>query len=343
MKKTYVAVAIAAALLIVLAAAVAILQYAPSQSGSGQLAIMGTDPPVYSEGVRDAQAHYNSVQAHKSGSDQSSGWVQVSGSGTLDLMASGSAQTMATSQVNAGTFDAFRFNSVKVTYNNQDYMATVASTTITAQSQSHVQVNDSSSAAAVVDVRTFVMNTGNSSQPQFVFSATAVATSVPPSALVSISLQVGTTATLSGTWWSDFQARTSTDVNLAATLTANSMVLTMHNSGSANAEVQEVIVTPVSASVFASGTLPSSFTDSAVFTSDTSGSLQSSDSLQGTALLNGGATLASGASTTMNYNGAILMNFGSGSLNVSGVLAGQQYLITVIGANTYTSAVVVAT
>ncbi len=350
MKKTYVAaVAIAAAFIIALAAAVADLQYQPSltgQSGSGQLAVMGTDPPVTASGVSDSHIHYNSVSAHKAGSDMSSGWVQVSGSGDLDLMATqGSAQTIAASQVSAGTYDAVRFNvdSAKVTYQGQEYVATVASTTLTAQSQSKVQVNDSAKAAALVDLRTFIVNTGNTSNPQFIFSATAVATSVPPQALLSISLQLGSSADLSGqAWWTTFVAQTSTNVDLSAQLTSSNMVLSMHNSGEASADVQEVVVTPVSASAYASATLPSSFTGSAVFTVSGSGSLQQSTSIQSAALLTGGATLSSGGSTNLSYSGNIAMSFGAGTLHIAGVLAGQQYLVTVIGANTYASAIVVA-
>ncbi len=347
MKKTYVAaIAILAASAIVLAAAVALLQYQPSQvqSNSGKLAVMGTDPPVYSEEVRNATAHYNSVSAHKSGSDMSTGWVQVQGSGTLDLFASGTAQTMAVAQVDSGAYDAFRFNvdSVQVNYNGQWYAAAVASSTLTAQSTSRVQVASNSTAAAVVDLRTFIENTASTSTPQFVFSATAVATAVPPatSATISLNLNLGTRVDLSSqAWWSSFVASTSTNLSVAATLSSGSMTLDLQNSGGAAADVQEVIITPVSAGVFATTSLPSSLSGSAVFTVSGSGSVQQSSSLQGSALLNGGATVASGASSTLNYSGDINLN----SVAATGVVAGQQYIVTCIGANTYASTTVVAT
>ena len=126
MKKTYVAaIATFAALVIVLAAAVALLQYQPIQSGSGNLAVMGLDPPMAAEGVSQATMHYTSVQAHQAGPAMGSGWVQVSGSGTMNLMASGTAQVLAASKVNAAAYDAFRFdvNSVNVTYQGQAYAA----------------------------------------------------------------------------------------------------------------------------------------------------------------------------------------------------------------------------
>ena len=342
MKKTFVtAIAIVAALVIVLAAAVALLQYQPSQEGSGILAVMGTDPPTTPDGVSAAHAHYNSVQAHKTGSDMSSGWTQVSGSGTLDLMASGSAQVMATSQVNAGAYDAFRFNvdAVDIVYQGQAYAATVASSTITATSQSKVQVNSTSSATALVDVRTFVQNTATASNPQFVFSATAVATSVPEQA--SLSLQIGATLDLaSQAWFSSFETQTSANVNVvSAALASSSLTLNLKNSGEASGQVQEIIITPVSASSSLSGTLPTSYSNSAIFTVSGSGTLQQTSSLQASTLSTAGATVSSGATGSLSYSGNIAMD---GTLTSSGIVSGEQYVVTCIGANTFASTTVVA-
>ena len=348
MKKTVVtAIAVAAALVIVLAAAVALLQSpSPSQSETGKLAIMGTDPAVAASGVSDATISYSSVYAHTAGSDMASGWTRVSGSGSMDLMASqGTAQTLAYSQVGAATYDAFRFNvdSCKVVYQGQSYATTVASTTITAASQSKVQVNSSATAAAVVDLRTFIQNTGSSSSPQFVFSATAEATSVPPSTAATLSLQLGATANLSTqAWWNAFMAQTSSNLDVQATLTGSSMVLSLQNSGGANAQVQEVVVTPVSAGALASASLPASFSGSAIFMVGSSGSVHQSSALQTTTLLNGGASVSSGSSATLNYNGNISLGTSIGGVQLSGVVAGQQYIVTCIGANTYASTTVVA-
>ncbi len=342
MKKTYVAaIAILAASVIVLAAAVALLQYQPSQSGSGKLAVMGTDPPVTSDGVSDTTMTYSSVYAHQSGYDMASGWTQVSGSGTLDLMASqGTAQTMAASQVNAASYDAFKFNvdSCRVVYQGQTYTATVASATLTAKSQNQVRVNSSSSAAAVVDLRTFIVNTAGSSSPHFVFSASAAAMAVPPQTEGSLSLQVGSVFDLSAqAWWSTFVAQTSTNLVVDASLSSSSMVLHMQDSGS-DAQVQEIIVTPVSATAYATGSLPSSLSGSAIFTVTGSGSLEQSSALQASSMLSGGATVVSGASGTLTYNGTIVTNS-----SISGsVVPGEQYVITCIGSNTYASTTVVA-
>lgn len=348
MKKTHVvAVAVAAILIVAVAVGVALVNSSsPSQSqGSGQLSVMGTDPAVAAQGVTDATLQYSSVQAHTAGSSMASGWTQVSGSGSLDLMAGqGTATTLATSKVNAGTYDAFRFDvdSVKVTYQGEEYTATSATTTVTAQSQSRVEVNSSSSATALVDLRTFVVNTGSSSSPQFIFSASAAATAVPSSALLSVSVQIGSTADLSAqAWWNAFISETSTNVQVQGTVSGGAMHLTVQNTGSADADVQAVVVSPVSASLVSSTTLPSSLSGSAVFTVNSAGSFQQTASLQSSALVSSGATVASDSSANFTYNGTISLDFGSAVANVT-VVTGQEYLVTVIGANTYANAIVVA-
>ena len=111
MKKTYIAViAVLAVLVAAVAATAAYYQVPAGGSGSGQLAIFGTDPMVAASGVTDASIQYSSVAAHTAGSSMSSGWAQVAGSGSMDLTASGTAQAIATSKINTGDYDAFRFN-----------------------------------------------------------------------------------------------------------------------------------------------------------------------------------------------------------------------------------------
>lgn len=286
MKKTLAAVVVVAAVLIVSAATAAVYYYQPGlgQSGPGQLAIMATDPPTDTQGMNQAQFHNSGVQAHRAGPDASSGWVSISGSGTFVLTGgAGTTQTIASDKVQTGTYDMVRFDvdSVTVTYYGHHYSATVTSGTITASLKSEARVNVSSSSAVLVDLRTFIINTGNSSKPQFIFSATAFATTMPQSDVTSASLQVGTTTNLQGkAWFNDFVTSTSTNVNLMATMTSGSLDLSMVNTGEATAQAQAVIVTPVSAGTTANATLPSSLSGSAVFTVGSSGSLQASNSLQ---------------------------------------------------------------
>jgi hypothetical protein len=320
-----------------------------TQKGTtGDFAMMATDPPVVASGVTAASVTYSSMAVHTAGGGSASGWVQLNGTGSINLMSSANvSQTIAAAKVQSGTYDMVRMGiqSASVTYHNQVYAAAVASSNITARLQSDVQVSSGQSSAAIVDLRTFVINSANSSTPQFVFSACARATMVPPGQTSFSSLQVGAQTRLQGSWWVGFKDQTSTNISIsAATLSSGSLSLQMKNTGNDTADIQTIIVTPVqSGSAKAGASLPTAFSGSAIFTVNSAGSLQASNSLQGAVLLGGNnSTLAAGSSTTLNYSGSISLGFGLAGIQLSGVVPGQQYIVTVMGANTFGSVVVTA-
>ena len=59
-------------------------------------------------------------------------------------------------------------------------------------------------------------------------------------------------------------------------------------------------------------------------------------------MLESGANISSGSSASLNYNGNIALGSTLGGVQISGILAGQEYIVTCIGANTYASTTVVA-
>ena len=234
----------------------------------------------------------------------------MSATGTINLMHSANvSETIASTKTQSGVYNEAQINitSGTVTYNNQNYAAAIASGTITAKMQQNTQVNASAAAQAIIDLRTFIINSGNSSSPQFIISATAQATAEPSSVVTSSSIQVGAKVSLQGeAWWSAFVDQTSTKVVVSsATLTSTSLNLVLKDSGNATADVQTIIVTPISASASGSASLPASLTGSAVFTLSSSGSLQASNTLQGVALLSSvGAQVSASTSTTLSYTGS---------------------------------------
>ena len=317
-------------------------------ANTGDFAMMATDPPTAASGVSSATVTYSGLAVHSAGSGSASGWTQLNGSGTINLMSSVNvSQTIAAAQVQSGTYDMVAMNvtSGTVVYNGQTYPAAIASGNLNIRLNSDVQVNSSTPSAAIVDLRTFVINAGSTSSPQFVISASAKATSVPPNAMTTASLQVGATASLKGqAWWTAFQDQTATKIDItSATMTSNSLSLQLSNSGNSSGDVQTIVVTPVSGSGSANASLPDSLSGSAVFTVGSGSSVQASNSLQGAILLNStGTVVSAGSSATLSYNGSISLNFGLGSLQLTGVVSGQTYLVTVMGANTFANVVVVA-
>ena len=320
-----------------------------SSSGQGKLAMQMTDPPIVAAGVSSAVVTYDGVEVHSAASSQTDGWVQMNARGTINLTSSANVgQTIASANIQSGVYDQVRVNitSGTVTYHNQQYKATIASGSLTVQMQQSAHVNTSVTTQAIIDLRTFVINSGNTSSPQFIFSASAKATAEPASAVTSSSTQVGSETSLQGQeWYVAFTDQTSTNATItSATLTADSLNLAVKNTGNATADIQTVIITPVSSSARASSTLPASLDGSAVFALTSSGSLQASNTLQGVALLaSSGTQINAASSTTLSYTGLLSLGFGStGGLQISGIVSGQSYLVTCMGANTFASTIVVA-
>ena len=315
-----------------------------SGGSQGSFSMLATDPPITASGVSKVFLQYSGEDVHSTGSASANGWVGLNSSGTIEVTSLvNTTQAIASAKIKSGTYDMARLDvtSVKVLYNNQNYTASVPSGNLTANMSSHAQVNASSPSAAVIDLRTVVVNAGNSSNPQFLFSASAGAV-VVPSSDVSASLTVGAKVDFhTQPWWSQLVIRSTATLHVSsANMTSNSLSLKVTDTGGSNTTLRLVTITPVSAS--AGGTLPSTLAASATFLVDQNGSLSSSTqaSLQ-TLLLGPGLNVGAGSSTTLTYSGAIQLGKG-GLLNVTGVLKGQEYLVTVISSDTAASIMVVA-
>lgn len=319
-----------------------------SSATQGQMALMATDPPVTASGVSKVVVQYNGLAVHEEGSASASGWVNLNSSGSIDLTSTVNvSQTIAVAKLGAGSYDMVRLNitSATVTYRSQNYTAIVRTSELTIHMTGNVQVNSSVSSAVLVDVRTFVVNSANSTSPQFYLSASAVATDVPPSDVTSASLQVGSRLDLAGMpWFTEFEDQTSAKLVISsATLTSNSLSFSVLNSGNTVANIKTVIITPVRAGTKANGSLPSSLTGSAIFTVGSSGSLQSAGSLSLQSILAvAGLNMTSSASTTLGFSGAISLNLGLNAGLGTSIASGQQYLVTVVGDNAFASTTVVA-
>jgi len=124
-------------------------------------------------------------------------------------------------------------------------------------------------------------------------------------------------------------------------MTSDSLSLIVRDTGGSNTTLRLVTITPVTVAG-GGGSLPPTLTGSATFLINQNGSLSSSTqaSLQ-TLLLGPGVNLGGGSSTTLTYNGTIQLGK-SGLLTATGVLKGEQYLVTVISGDSAASLVVVA-
>lgn len=320
-------------------------------SGSGRLAVLMTDPPYASGSNSKIYEHYNNLAAERrqSGGQTTTGgatgqWVMLNVSGSLQLNALvNSSQTIAFSNVAAGSYDSVKLfvDSAVVTSGGKNYTATVRSGKVTAKINGNAEVTSSGTAVVIFDQRTLAINTGTSSSPVFVLSASARADVVSSSDVSSSSLNVGAKIDLSSAAW--FQAIASSSAHLkisSAAISANSLSVTLMNAGSEPAEVRIVIVTPVNIVGQLGVSIPGALQGSAVFLVGANGNLQSTSAFGGDVLFSStGANVSSSSSTNLSFGGYI--NFASGVI-MEGVQSGGTYQITVIGDNSAATTTAVA-
>jgi hypothetical protein len=337
-------------------------------TSNGKMAIMATDPPHGSGGNTKEYEHYNNIAAHRSGggaltttssssssstatsstvTQAGSGWILLNASGTLELdTLVNASQTIAVANVQTGTYDMVKLSvdSATVTYNGKNYTATVRSSEITASLDTSAQVSSNSTAAIIFDLRTLAVNTGNSTNPQFVIVSSARAGVVSSSEVNSSSLSVGAKTNLNASaWFSAFASSGATLQITAVTLKSNSLAVTVRNTGAERANFTAVVLTPISILGSLQVDIPTSFQGSAVFLVNPNLSLQASNSVSGDALFGGpGASIATSGSYGGTYNLSYQGTITFGGVIGGGVQAGQSYLVTILGSNCETSTVVVA-
>jgi hypothetical protein len=211
-----------------------------AQSGpSGTLAVLLTDPPTVPEGVTAVYATYSDVQVHVSGAGNLSGWYDLHSSGEINLMSViNIGQTIASTSVPAGSYDALRFNitAATVTFQGQNYTAHIATSTaagsqLTVPIVGGIQVTSGQSSAAIIDMTPTVILAGNSTNPQFAFVNSARAYTIPansiPRGLILKEHQVNLT---SQGWWQRIIDSARYQMT-SASLSPNSLAITVDNTG----------------------------------------------------------------------------------------------------------------
>jgi hypothetical protein len=318
----------------------------PSGGSQGTFSMLATDPPVYASGVSKIYVQFSGEDLHSVASAAASGWVGLNSTGTVELTSLvNTTQTIASNKIKSGTYDMARLDVTSTTdlYNGKNYTASMPSGQLTASLTSQLKVNSSAPSAAVIDLQTVVINAGNTTKPQFSFSA-SVKAAVVPSSDVSASVTIGARADFhTQSWWNLLIVKSAASLQItSANMNSGSLDVVVWNNGGASTALQIVTVTPVSALGTVSPGLPPTLTGSATFVVNQDGTLSSSTQASQQALLGGpGMNLAAGASAPLSYKGAIQVGKG-GLLTVTGVIQGERCLVTVISSDSAASLVVVA-
>jgi hypothetical protein len=328
-----------------------------AQSGpSGTLAVLLTDPPTVPNGVTAVYATYSDVQVHVNGAGNLSGWYDLHSSGQINLMSVVNiGQTIASTSVPAGTYDALRFNvtAASVTYQGQNYTTHIATSTaagsqLTVPIIGGIKVSSGQSSAAIIDMTPTVILGGNSTNPQFAFVNSARAYAIPansiPRGLILKEHQVNLT---SQGWWQRIVDSARYQLT-SASLSPNSLAITVDNTGNVSIVYRFAAVT---ATQTAHGGDVGRASISEYFVVEPNASLvpitATTPIQMAWALAAGGYLLPPGSSVTFTYSGQIVTGSVAIQTQVSvsthssatqviqntpePVVAGQGYVITIRG------------
>jgi hypothetical protein len=279
---------------------------------TGTLAAQITDPPNVPAGVTHVYVNYSDVEVHLSGVPQNSGWYTVVGAGTVDLMSVVNlSRTLGSATVSIGVFTLVRFNilGALVTYNGQNYKAVVPVNQMVVQiSNGGVPVTASGSSGFLIDVSPTVTMSTNGTQIGFVFMPTARSLAISSHIWHPELEQEGSVINMSSSdWWhqSETQSSTSTEnfTITHASLTPNSLSVTVKNTGNVNTTLDTI-------TVFLAGSSPMEMHPIAnveaiiaafkILSNGTAVQLSSTDLEDYSGLV-----LQAGSSTTIVYHGSI--------------------------------------
>jgi len=345
------------------------------EGNQGQLDVLLTDPPTVPNGVTGVYVTYTNVAVHVSGAGNKTGWTNSNTSGSLDLMKLVNVSTtIAAVKVTTGFYNALRFNisAAEVTYNGKNYTAFVPKAEINVVIPGGIEVNATKSSAAIIDMQPTVLNIGSTSNPEFIINVATSCADVPPTAFVKNMDDWGFSFHMTGLqWWTHIQEQYTADLRITgATLTNDSLSVTLQNIGTQNINLSIFSVAPLGSECGPMATsststhtndngnhfVPQCFTGSAFFVVLSNGTLRPEvsllrggfapgmihDSAPVNILANLGYSLAAGKSVTLTFSGYISFGFSFKVLLAPGAIKGDQYQITVVGLQALAQYVVVA-
>jgi len=329
-----------------------------ASTGEGVLSVLMTDPPHVPTGVTAIFAYYIGLAVH-----DAQGWTTVAVAGEIELLGTVNvAQTLASANLPTGTYDqvGLELTSALVTYEGVNYTAIVQGGHLTIGILGGTVVSPSRPAAALIDIQPIVMNVGSESSPQFVLWAEARAFPVPSAQVSESTGTEGYRFSLQGlNWWHDDEYIASTELAISGvTLSANSLSLSVADPGTSGTWLKLVVVSEANPTlgITAKYSVPSAITGGAVFViQDNANLVQFMPILHTSTPMSGGESqtsvldalgmagynLTAGSSVRLSYSGNIELIFGVFAQS-GGIISGDAYWVTVVGANTISSTEVTA-
>jgi hypothetical protein len=323
-------------------------------SQSGTLAVLMTDPPTVPNGVTAVFITYADLAIHVSNAGNNTGWHVLNTQGQINLMGIiNVTQTVATANIQSGTFNALAFNitSSTVTYKGANYTAdfVYGHNMLYVPITGGIRVQSGVTSAAVIDMTPTVLlltNGTTSSNFSFAFIPYAKAYTIPAQSTINMHLQIGGKDDIQNApWWLAVEHNTRFEITTVS-LTPNSLSITVQNTGNASVLFR---VAAVSTTTSASGGFVRIATGSEFFAPEANASLSAITAFgKGQAaskIAADGYLLAPGAGVTFTYSGQITvgLTWVHPQTQATGVQIGNRYIVTLSGNGQYAQTSVLAT
>ncbi|MDG6964470.1 MAG: hypothetical protein JRN16_03925 [Nitrososphaerota archaeon] len=302
---------------------------------SGILSVLLTDPPSVPPGVTAVYITYSNIAVHAEGF-ANSGWIALSGHGTIDTMELGTLNLSET--ISSDVIPSLVYNQMALTiagaaveFHHQNYSVTVTSGRLVTPFVGVLMINSSNPATALVDIQPTVLNLGGRSNPSFTLIAGAKALQVPSNEASPSTRVVGHEFALEGhSWFAAFKASHSDTLNSSsAVLTPASLSLRVMNPGQDPVTLRMVMVASNTTGSEGDDGYLSSIVSNVLFAVQPDGSLQLLAGPPGqvqSSFEEPGFTLAPGATQVLSYSGNLATIFGGQ------IVSGDTYYVVVVGA-----------
>ncbi|MCL5007629.1 MAG: hypothetical protein M1562_00015 [Candidatus Marsarchaeota archaeon] len=212
-------------------------------------AVQLTDPPQVPNGTESLVIRYNDVRLHESGASNSTGFINLNASGSINLLnITNASETIALLRANSSeSFDMVRFNitSAVITVNNVSYNVTVPSGSLSVRLSQHLSSKNGSS-GVLISLSPVIVQIYTSNGTVFVMVPSVRAIVVGNSQIGRSAFSVGARERLNASVNSEFE-RSSGNISIeAASVSAvgnrTDISVTVRNDGNSTIDLKHVFL-----------------------------------------------------------------------------------------------------
>jgi len=218
----------------------------PSVSSNGTVALLLTDPAQVPDGTTALNVSFNGARFHESGASNSTGFVNVNVSGTINLLSLlNVSQTLGVVSLNKSKgYNTVMLNlsSSTITINGTTYNVTLPSKSLII----HITGFNATTGATLIDLSPTIVQIVSSNQTIFVMVPSVKAVAIGSSNINSTTVHVGARVSLNSNMHSRLRLSTPnitiTKASLSESNNATSFSVSVRNNGNSSVELNHILL-----------------------------------------------------------------------------------------------------